>query len=180
MSRVLGVDPGSLVTGWGLIAEQSPRPVLEACGSIHLGGSRASLAERLSRLQQELGAVVARLAPDGAAVEAPFHGASARSALQLAHARGVVLAVLGAAGLTVAEYSPAQVKQAISGSGRADKAQVGEMVERLLGLDSRKERHDAQDALAVAWCHLARQRFLRAVERAERTAGTPSRHSEPE
>ena len=180
MSRVLGVDPGSLVTGWGLITERSGRPALEACGSIRLGSSAVALQERLARLQQELASLVLRLAPDNAAVEAPFHGVSARSALQLAHARGVVLAVLGVAGVAAAEYSPAQVKQAISGSGRADKAQVGAMVERLLGVDSRRVRHDAQDALAVAWCHLARQRFACAVERAERAAPLPRRHREVE
>ena len=169
MSRVLGVDPGSLVTGWGLIAERSGRPTLEACGAIRLGGSAVPLAERLARLQQELATLVLRLAPDGAAVEAPFHGVSARSALQLAHARGVVLAVLGVTGIGVGEYTPAQVKRAISGSGRADKAQVGAMVERLLGAGSRDVGHDARDALAVAWCHLARRRFQGAVERAERS-----------
>ena len=114
---------------------------LESCGAIRLRPSD-DLASRLARLQDELERLVARLSPDGAAVETPFHGSSARSALQLAHARGVVLAVLGRAELSVGEYSPAQVKKAISGNGRADKAQVGAMVRRLLGLDPREARHD--------------------------------------
>ena len=178
MSRVLGVDPGSLSTGWGLIVERSGKPELEDCGSIRLPAA-CVLADRLARLQIELEALVARLAPDAAAVETPFHGASARSALQLAHARGAILAVLARAGLAVAEYTPAQVKKAISGNGRAEKSQVGAMVERLLGLDRAGARHDGHDALAVAWCHLASARFADALSRAGRdraprsTAGGP-------
>jgi len=164
--RILGVDPGSLVTGWGLVAETAGRIRVESCGAIRLSQGSA-LAPRLGRLQTELEELVSRLSPDGAAVEMPFHGSSARSALQLAQARGVILAVLARAGLTVGEYSPAQVKKSISGNGRADKAQVGIMVERLLGsTGTTSTRHDVHDALAVAWCHLASVRFLDAVGRA--------------
>jgi crossover junction endodeoxyribonuclease RuvC len=162
VSRVLGVDPGSLVTGWGVVVESPGRVALETCGAIRLR-PELDLASRLARLHREFEDLVAELAPDAAAVETPFHGSSARSALQLAHARGVILAVLGRAGLAVGEYSPAQVKKSISGNGRADKSQVGAMVRRLLGLDARGAGHDVQDALAVAWCHLATVRFLRAV-----------------
>ena len=165
MPRVLGVDPGSLSTGWGLIVERGGAPGLEDCGSIRLPAA-CGLPDRLARLQIELEALVARLAPDVAAVETPFHGSSARSALQLAHARGAILAVLARAGLPVAEYTPAQVKKAISGNGRAEKAQVGAMVERLLGLARPGAPHDVADALAVAWCHLASARFVDAVQRA--------------
>jgi len=100
--------------------------------------------------------VIRREAPTSAAVEAPFHGKSSRAALQLAHARGVVLAVLAEAGLEIGEYSPATVKQSVAGNGRADKLQVRRMIGCLLGPAAAKGPDDLTDALAVAWCHVAR------------------------
>jgi len=119
----------------------------------------------MARLHEALREVVARVRPTAAAVESPFHGASARSALQLAHARGVILAVLGGAGLSVTEYAPAAVKKSMTGDGRADKARISAMVVQLLGRRVESERHDVHDALAVALCHLSSAAFQRAVER---------------
>jgi crossover junction endodeoxyribonuclease RuvC len=119
----------------------------------------------MARLHEALRDVVARVRPTVAAVESPFHGASARSALQLAHARGVILAVLGGAGLGVTEYAPAAVKKSMTGDGRADKARISAMVIQLLGRRVERERHDVHDALAVALCHLSAAAFSRAVER---------------
>ena len=119
-------------------------------------------------LQTELESIVERLDPSCAAVEAPFHGASARSALQLAHARGVVLAVLARTGLSVEEYSPASVKKSVTGSGRADKHQVASIIDRLLGLTADRRSHDVSDALAVALCHLAAASLGAAVARSQR------------
>jgi crossover junction endodeoxyribonuclease RuvC len=164
--RVLGIDPGSCSTGWGLLGGSSSAPRLLECGVIRLG-KRGAFADRLSCLQREITDLVERLRPNEAAVEAPFHGASARSALQLAHARGVVLAVLAGAGLSVAEYSPAAVKKAITGSGRADKRQVRKMVEALLNRPTGSSSHDVSDALAVSMCHLAGHAFRSAVARQE-------------
>ncbi len=93
--------------------------------------------------------------PTQAAVEATFHGVNARAAFQLAHARGVVLAVLGGEGIPVAEYSPASVKKAVTGNGRADKGQVQAMIGRLLGASARNGPYDVSDALGVAVCHAA-------------------------
>jgi crossover junction endodeoxyribonuclease RuvC len=152
--RILGVDPGSLTTGWGLLTGSVAQPRLESSGVVRLAGL-PGLPERLARLRRELDAIVRRERPESAAVEAPFHGRSARDALQLAHARGVVLAVLAEAGLAVAEYAPATVKRTITGSGRADKLQVRHMAERLLGADFAGQPQDLSDAVAVAWCHLA-------------------------
>lgn len=149
--RVLGIDPGTYATGWGLLVGTAARPRLGACGVI-VPKRDLSLAQRLARLRSELEAVVEESRPESACVEAPFHGINARAALQLAHARGVVLAVLGAAGVEVAEVSPATVKKALVGSGRADKDQVRRMVERVLGPFETRLRHDVSDALAVAWC----------------------------
>ena len=174
--RVLGIDPGSLTTGWGLVCGPPATPRLLDCGEICLrtGGP---LAARLARLQSELGELLQRLRPTEAAVESPFHGASARSALQLAHARGVILAVLAQSGLTVAEYTPATVKQTVAGSGRAGKPQIAAMTWRLLGQAEIAGSHDVTDALAVALCHLARQRFDSAVGRAQARSSSRGRGS---
>ncbi len=140
------------------------RPRVDDCGVIRLP-ARAPFADRLARLQREFEAVVRRVAPATAAVESLFHGRGTRAALQLAHARGVILAVLATAGVEVEEYSPATVKQAVTGSGRADKDQVRQMVERLLDPPTRNESSDLSDALAVAWCHATTRGFRAAVDR---------------
>ena len=163
--RVLGVDPGSRITGWGLLSGTANRPRLIDCGTVDLP-SRASFPERLHLLQCSFQTLVRRLEPTHAAVEAPYHGVSARSALQLAHARGVILATLASVRIDVAEYAPAAVKKAVTGNGRAGKDQVAGMVERLLTLPADVPRSpDLCDALAVALCDLAQRSFARAVER---------------
>ena len=101
-----------------------------------------------------------------AAVEAPFHGASARSALQLAHARGVVLAACASAGIHVFEYAPASIKKSVTGSGRAEKAQVQAMVARLVEGAAAAAGADAMDAIATAVCHLVASRASAALARA--------------
>jgi crossover junction endodeoxyribonuclease RuvC len=164
---ILGVDPGSLTTGWGLLEGSPANPTLLDCGIVRLD-SGLSLARRLARLHEEFTGLVDRVKPSIAAVEAPFHGPSARSALQLAHARGVILAVLASAAVEVAEYTPTGVKKAVTGNGRADKRQVREMVHRLLQRRDRWPSHDISDALAVALCHLTTSRFQAAVDRARK------------
>jgi crossover junction endodeoxyribonuclease RuvC len=109
---------------------------------------------RLFRLQRELQDLLARLQPTAAAVESPFHGVNPRSALQLAHARGVVLAVVAGTGIEVVEYAPAAVKKSVTGTGGADKAQVEFMVAHALGRAAAMSRGDRADAIAVALCHL--------------------------
>jgi crossover junction endodeoxyribonuclease RuvC len=172
VSRILGVDPGSLVTGWGLVDASPGRASLLDCGIIRTASrGAADLASRLARLRGELEDLVARLSPSCAAVETPFHGVNPRSALQLAHARGVILAALAAAGLEVAEYTPAAVKKSVTGNGRAPKEQVRRMVRCLLSARS-LARVDASDALAVALCHATTARHRAAVARAiARTPG---------
>jgi len=162
--RVLGIDPGSQITGWGLLAGTAVEPRLIEAGLLRLGAG--DFPQRLALLQERLAELVARLRPTVAAVESPFHGASARSALQLAHARGVILAVLAGAGVEVAEYTPATVKKAVTGSGRAGKRQVAAMVGRLLHGAPPGDSHDLSDALALALCHLASAGHRSAVARA--------------
>ncbi len=170
--RILGVDPGSQRTGWGVVTGTAHRPTMLACDDIRLTPGR-SLAERLHQLREEFEAVVRRLEPESAAVEAAFHGVNARSALQLAHARGVVLAVLGGLAIPVTEYTPAKIKSSVTGNGRAEKGQVEAMVMRLLSLESAPGNSDRADALAVAYCHLVHARSAAAIARTTR----PTRES---
>jgi crossover junction endodeoxyribonuclease RuvC len=162
--RILGVDPGSLRTGWGLLGGTSRQPFLVESGVIRLPAG-AGFPERLHRLQIEFEELVRRLAPSEAAVEMPFHGLNARSALQLAHARGVLLAVLGAQGIPMSEYAPAAVKKAVTGNGRADKAQVHAMAARLLGARIDGATGDLTDAVGIALCHAASREFRTALRR---------------
>jgi crossover junction endodeoxyribonuclease RuvC len=123
-------------------------------------------AVRLWRLQEAFSEILDQYAPVEAAVESPFHGVSARSALQLAHARGVLLAALASRSVPICEYAPAAVKKAVCGNGRAEKAQVQEMMLRVLGgAAADRWPPDVSDALALAWCHLAHLRFAAAVSR---------------
>jgi crossover junction endodeoxyribonuclease RuvC len=126
---------------------------LIASGEIQLS-DRLSLSLRLARLHDEIASVVAQHLPSEAAVEAPFHGESARAALQLAHARGVVLAALGASNVPAFEYTPATIKKAVTGNGRAEKAQVEAMVARLVAVNIPAGKSDRADAIAAALCHL--------------------------
>jgi crossover junction endodeoxyribonuclease RuvC len=163
--RILGVDPGSLVTGWGVLESVAGRCTLVDSDVIRID-HELPLADGLALLHARLVRVVDDVRPASAAVEAPFHGANARSALKLAHARGVVLAALGAAGVPVAEYTPATVKKSVTGDGRADKEQVRRMVSHLLGRVRLGRTRDLSDALAVALCHAAVAPRLAALERA--------------
>jgi crossover junction endodeoxyribonuclease RuvC len=160
--RVLGVDPGSRITGWGVLEGSSRRTWLVAGDVIRLAAG-LPLAERLFHLQREIERVVESQAPGIVAVESPYHGASARSALVLAHARGAILAALGRTGVPVAEYAPATVKNAVTGNGRADKDQVRRMLAHWLGAAVVTRPHDLTDALAVALCHVASCRHATAV-----------------
>jgi len=157
--RVLGIDPGSGSSGWGLSDGPATGPRLLEGGVICLEARGRSLPERPARVNTEIVSLVHRLEPGCCAVEAPFHGASPRSSLQLAHARGAILAALAGETLELAEYSPAEIKKAVTGNGRADKGQVAAMVEQQLRSAALDGPTDLTDALAVALCHLATRRF---------------------
>jgi len=136
-----------------VVSGSAYRPELIACGEIRLS-ERLAFAKRLAGLHVGICSVVEEHAPSEAAVEAPFHGVSARSALQLAHARGVILAALGSSGVPVFEYSPATIKKSVTGNGRAEKEQVEAMVSRLIPGGGPRGRSDIADAIAAALCHL--------------------------
>ena len=158
---MLGLDPGSRFTGWGLIALEGTRSRYLACGRIALPAEEP-LATRLGRLAAELEALVAQWQPAAAALEEPFHGVNTRSLIVLAQARGALLATLARSAVPIWEYSPAEVKSAVTGSGRADKQQVSRMVAMLLP-GCKGAVADAADALAVALTHAARRPLERAA-----------------
>lgn len=161
--RVLGVDPGLRVLGWGIIDQQGSRLSHVAHGEVRSKG--ADLAARLASLFDGLRAIVADHAPDFAAVEQTFVNSDPAGALKLGQARGVALLVPALAGLQVAEYAPNHVKKTVVGVGHADKAQVQHMVRlQLPGITLAGP--DAADALAVAICHGVHLGHARAIARA--------------
>lgn len=151
--KVFGVDPGSERTGYGCIDTDGQRHHLMVCGAIS-APARASFPERLRLIHETIAEQLRECRPDLVAIETLFHAANARSALKLGHARGVAVLAAAQAGLTLVEYTPAEVKRAVVGYGRAEKHQVQEMVRLLLGLAEVPTPHDAADALAVALCHV--------------------------
>ena len=148
---VLGLDPGLGTTGWGVIRAEGNRLSHLANGRLKTD-STATLARRLAHLDTMLAALVADHAPAAAAVEEVFVNMNPQSTMKLVHARGIALLALARAGLEPGEYAPTKVKQAVVGTGRAEKAQVHAMVGRLLP-GARIAGADAADALAVAICH---------------------------
>jgi crossover junction endodeoxyribonuclease RuvC len=150
--RVLGIDPGSVATGYGLVERRGDTLHALTFGAIT---TQAGLpfAQRLLRIYRELRTLLTRTRPDCAAVEAVFFARNVQSALRLGQARGVALLALAEEAIEIHEYSALEVKQAVTSYGRAEKAQVQEMVRLLLGLAEAPSPIDAADALAVAICH---------------------------
>ena len=151
--RIFGIDPGSIRTGYGCVETDGRRHHLVAFGAI-ASPATDSFPDRLARIHLELSQLLAAHRPDTVAIENVFHGKNARSALKLGHARGVAILAAVQAGCHVVEYTPAEVKRAVVGHGRAEKHQVQHMIKLLLGLAAAPRPHDAADALAIAICHL--------------------------
>ena len=149
---ILGIDPGLANTGWGIIEERRGACRCRAYGCIHTSADE-ELSSRLRAIVDELAAVVDRYRPQSAAVEGIYFGANVRSAIPTAHARGAALVACSLAGVEVGEYTPMQIKQAVVGTGAADKRQVTYMVRGLLHLDHDPRPDHAADALACAICH---------------------------
>jgi crossover junction endodeoxyribonuclease RuvC len=160
--RVLGIDCGSRVTGYGVIDTNGADCIFVRCGAIR---SRPSdpLAGRLKSIYNGIVEVIQEFGPEAAAFESLFYATNVQSALKLGHVRGVSMFAAAEANLPVFEYSPLEVKSAVTGYGRAEKPQVQQMVRALLKLDSLPEPYDASDALAVAICHVHSNRFNKAV-----------------
>lgn len=174
---VIGIDPGSLFCGFGVIGT-GEKGAINGCSHIASGKiklpAKAQLGERLRGLYYGLLDAIRKYRPDEAAVENIFFAKGVRAALSLGHARGVALLALEEEGVEVFEYSALEVKKAVTGYGMAEKAQVQKMVEAMLfpkkGLDKRFSADEA-DALALALCHAGRADFRSAVKRAERAGG---------
>ncbi len=162
--RVLGIDPGTAITGYAIVEEREAGVHLVAIGVIRTP-AKAPLPQRLQQIYQELQAIIAKHQPEAAAVEQLFFSRNTRTAMAVGHARGVTLLALANAAPTVvdaldiAEYTPMEVKQAVTGYGHADKRQVQEMVRMLLHLSEIPKPDDAADAAAVAICYLHRYRM---------------------
>jgi crossover junction endodeoxyribonuclease RuvC len=157
--RVLGIDPGSRITGYGIVDQLGNRLVHVDNGAIFTD-SATDFAGRLKRIFDGLSAVIAEYHPDQVAVENIFFSTNAQSALKLGQARGAAIVAVVHAGLPVAEYTALQVKQAVVGQGRAEKGQVQQMLKALLGLPEIAQA-DASDALAVAITHINSYELLR-------------------
>jgi crossover junction endodeoxyribonuclease RuvC len=169
--RIFGIDPGSDRTGYGCVDVAGARHRLVLSGAISTAGAR-SFPEKLLKIHVGLAALLTECRPDCVAIENLFHAVNARSAVKLGHARGVAMLAAVEAGLPVAEYTPAEVKRAVVGYGRAEKPQVQQMVKLLLGLAALPTPHDAADALAVAICHSHALLPAAARTASERRAGS--------
>jgi crossover junction endodeoxyribonuclease RuvC len=150
---VFGIDPGSERTGYGCVETDGSRHRVLVCGAIRPPLS-ASFPDRLLGIHRRLLDLLVEHQPDSVAIENIFYASNARTALKLGHARGVAMLAAAQAGLPITEYTPAEIKRAVVGYGRAEKQQVQQMVKLLLGLPAVPSPHDAADALAVAICHV--------------------------
>lgn len=150
---VLGIDPGTITTGFGAVVSEGGDLRAVGWGSVRTP-SGAPLSERLAKIHSEIVRQIEAFGPDEIAVEDVFQARNVRSALKLGHARGVALLAAAQAGLPIFEYAPREVKKSVVGIGSATKSQVSSMVARLLGVDAAEMKEDEADAVAVALCHL--------------------------
>jgi crossover junction endodeoxyribonuclease RuvC len=149
---ILGIDPGTLVMGHGIIAIHGNSMQLLEMNVLKLSGKKDNY-ERLQMIHQQIVLLIKKYKPHEFAIEAPFFGKNVQSMLKLGRAQGVAIAAAISAGLPVTEYSPKKIKQSITGNGNADKEQVWKMLEHILSLKEKPKHFDATDALAVAICH---------------------------
>lgn len=173
---VIGIDPGSLRTGWGIVRMESAGFHLVDCGLIRTPSSGGrTFSERLARIYHDLVGILRRTSPDEAAIEDVFQARNAMSALKLGQARGVAVAACASVQLPVSDYAPSLVKKTLVGVGSAEKEQVAFMVRRMLGITDAKWALDTSDALGVAITHLTMRRYKELVRRSlAGRAGTPA------
>ncbi len=156
--RVLGIDPGTIVLGYGVIDSTDEEIKVLEYGAI-TAKARSPIGERLSFLYNQLSEIVSRFQPDAMAVEQPFAEKNIRSALAIGKAQAIAILAAANKGIATYEYSPAQVKQSVANYGASSKEQVQQMVKLQLGLAEMPQSSDATDALAIALCHL-RETYL--------------------
>jgi len=155
---ILGIDPGTATTGYGLIEEKAGKLMLVDYGVI-ITEPKMTLEQRLEKLYDELGDIIDEYNPDEIAIEELFFSTNVKTAMSVGHARGVILLATQKAGIPMSEYTPNQVKNGICGYGAADKKQVQKMVTMLLKLTETPQPDDAADALAIAICHSSSRKF---------------------
>jgi crossover junction endodeoxyribonuclease RuvC len=160
--RVLGIDCGSRVTGYGVIDSNGADCIYICCGAIR-SKSSDPLADRLKSIYNGIVQIIRELEPQAAAFESLFYATNVQSALKLGHVRGVSMFAAAEANLPIYEYSPLEVKSAVTGYGRAEKPQVQQMVRALLKLNAPPQPYDASDALAVAICHIHTNGFNKSL-----------------
>jgi len=151
-SVILGIDPGTQVMGYGVLAIHNNKPRVLLMDVLHMS-SKSDVYERLHTIHAKVADLIRLYRPSTFAIEAPFYGKNVQSMLKLGRAQGVAIAAAMQAGLSVTEYSPKKVKQSITGNGNADKEQVWKMLQTVLQIDEQPQYFDATDALAVALCH---------------------------
>jgi crossover junction endodeoxyribonuclease RuvC len=162
--RILGIDPGTVIMGYGVLEIEGDKTSLVDCGALTTE-ARSPIGERLFYLYTELAKIISASHPDVVAVEEPFVAKNARSALAIGRAQAVAILAGSSQGIPVYEYTPAQVKQRVANYGASSKEQIQEMVRLQLGLREPPRPADAADALAVALCHIGEMRFNELVAR---------------
>ncbi len=150
--RILGIDPGYAIVGFGLVESQGTRQRLVRCGAINTPAGLA-LPARLLLIANDLEQLIGQLKPEVMAIEELFFNHNVTTGIGVAQARGVIVMTAEKLGLPIAEYNPSQVKQAVVGYGKAEKRQVMDMTRRILGLSAVPKPDDAADAVAIALCH---------------------------
>jgi len=163
---ILGIDPGTITTGYGVIKAEDDEATLVDCGAL-TASERSPIGERLSYIYQRLLEIIARFNPDVVAIESPFVAKSVKSALAIGKAQAIAILAAAEGKIPTHEYSPAEVKQRVAGYGASSKEQVQEMVKLQLGLAQVPHPTDAADALAVAICHLRRMHLDSLLARSE-------------
>ncbi|HSM56755.1 MAG TPA: crossover junction endodeoxyribonuclease RuvC [Candidatus Sulfomarinibacteraceae bacterium] len=156
--RIIGLDPGTATTGYGIIDFIDGQPQVVTWGAIRTSAD-SETPQRLQKIYQELSQLLVEYEPDAAGIEEVFFGRNITTAISVGQARGVLILALANAGVPVGEYSPPKVKDAVTGYGKADKHQVQLMVRNLLNLEETPRPDDAADGLAVALTHYQHQRF---------------------
>ena len=162
--RVLGIDPGSIITGYGIVEKNGRDLKTIKWGAIRTK-SNQSFPEKLKKIYDDLSEIIKTYEPSTAAIENIFFAKNAKSALKLGQVRGATILASINSGLKTAEYTPLEIKQSVTGYGRADKAQMQIMVTKLLCLKETPKPFDASDALAVAICHLHSAAFKKRIGR---------------
>ncbi|MEP6742619.1 MAG: crossover junction endodeoxyribonuclease RuvC [bacterium] len=169
--RVLGIDPGSEITGWGVIESDGRHYRLVECGTIRSHAGQRFPA-RLLKIADALADVIQRHSPEACAIEDGFLASNVKVTLKLGQVRGVAMVAAERAAIAIHEYSPRLVKQTVVGHGNAEKFQVQQMVKTLLALDALPEPPDAADALAVAICHFHHASYAQRVLAAQASTGS--------